>query len=389
VRHLHFDIVSGIAGDMTLAALLHLGAPLDPIREAIDAMELGRIDLTASHVKPQGISAMTFSVDDDDQVRHRSWKDVKDLLAKPKLSARVYQRAFDIFSRLAAAEAKIHGVDLEQVHFHEVGAIDSIVDIVGSAIAVQHFEPEIITSSTPLLGRGVIQCQHGVIPVPAPATLELLTGIPTRGLDIEAELTTPTGAAILASVVDEYTSWPEMRVEKIGYGAGSRQIEGRPNILRVIVGESKASGVEDEMLVEANIDDMNPQHFDFLMNRLLEAGAHDVWLQPIVMKKSRPAITLSVLCNSDKLDLLERIIFTESTTIGLRRSPVARRKLSRRLETIETKYGSIQMKLSGDEGEIWTVSPEYRDCVERARQHKVPIKEVCQAAIDAWHKQSS
>ncbi len=347
-------------------------------------MGLAGVTLASEKVSVSGIGALRFVVGPDaGDEPHRSWADIQRLLEQAELSVGARRRAQDIFRRLAQAEATVHGVDPAQVHFHEVGAVDSIADIVGAALALDYFQADHISCAPILVGRGVVKCQHGFLPVPAPATAELLKALPSRGLDIEAELTTPTGAAIMAAQVDQCTPWPEMELEAIGYGAGTKSLPGRPNVLRVLLGQ-QTSVPGDEMVVEANIDDMSPEIYDHLLSRLFAQGAHDAWLTPIIMKKSRPAVTLTVLCHEAKLETLERIIFEETTTIGLRRHPVTRRKLPRKHETVSTAYGQVRIKIAGEGGEPWTVSPEHDDCRRCAEQKKVPLKEVYHAAMAAW-----
>ncbi len=390
MRLLHFDIISGISGDMTLAALSHLGAPIEPLRQALDAMGFSRVKVSTRPTRQSGIGALRFEVQAEmEEPRHRSLADVLALIDRASLSAGAHGRAEAIFRRLAEAEGRVHGIEPDRVSFHEVGAIDSIADVVGFALAVEHLHPGRITSSPTVLGSGTTECRHGPIPVPAPATVELLKGVPVRGLPIQAELTTPTGAAILATQVDRFGDWPAMRPEAIGYGAGSREIPDRPNLLRAVLGVSdEADEIEsgDELLVEANIDDMSPEHYEHLMDRLFEAGAHDVWLQPVQMKKSRPAVVVSLLCSRSRLEQLEHILFVESSTIGLRRQTVCRRKLARRDETVQTPWGPVRVKIAGEGGEIYTVSPEYEDCRALARKAGVPLHEVYTAARTAWNE---
>ncbi len=386
MKILHFDIISGISGDMTLGALCHLGVSLDPLKEVLADMGLVDVNLTASHVKTNGIGAMRFEVHgyDKRQSSHRSWMSIQQMLKQARLSKGALRRSMEIFGRLAESEAKVHQTDSEKVVFHEVGAIDSIVDIVGCAIALEQLDLDMITSSTPLVGHGVTYSQHGPIPVPSPATLELFKGVRIRGCDVEQEMTTPTGAAILVSQVDRFTTWPHMSISAIGYGAGSREMRDRPNFLRIVLGQVIEDGSGSEILLEANIDDMNPEHYDHLMELLLQNGAHDVWLQPIIMKKSRPAITLAVLCNEKDCLKLEGMVFRQSTTIGIRKSSVLRRKLDRRHEVVHTSYGSVRLKLSGEGDEIWTVSPEYEDCRKLAEKADVPLKNIYTAAISQF-----
>lgn len=388
MRVLHFDIISGISGDMTMGALCHLGMSLDPLRAALKNMGIVDVEVTSSPVESNGIGVMRFEVvcSEKGHASHRSWNEIRTMLQKAKLPQAVYKRSEDIFEHLAQAEAKVHQTDKERVVFHEVGSIDSIIDIVGCAYMLENLELDLITSSPPLLGHGIVESQHGPIPVPAPATLELLRGIAVRGCDVEQEMTTPTGAAILASQVDRFTNWPDMSVSGIGYGVGTRVIENRPNLLRVVIGEIVGQDLGDEMLIEANIDDMNPEYYEYLMDLLMQNGAHDVWLQPVIMKKSRPATTLAVLCDERELVKIENLIFRESTTIGIRRQAVSRRKLCRDQKLVETQFGTVRMKISGEGKVIWTVAPEYEDCRKLAQKAQVPLKSVFQAAISAWEK---
>lgn len=389
MRHLHLDMVSGIAGDMALAALAHLGAPLDPLRTAMDAMGLGAAGLSLAEIEVHGIRALRFRVDADEPGHHhRSWRDIRALLQRAGLSPGATARAERMFEALAAAEARVHGGTPEEVQFHEVGGVDSIADMVGCALALEHLAPQVITASPPVLGRGVARSRHGAIPVPAPATLEILRGIPARGLDVQAELTTPTGAAILATQVDRFCCWPALSIERIGYGAGTRDLGERPNLLRVVLGEGQEQDRGEEMLVEANIDDMNPEHFEHLLDALFAAGAHDAWLQPVIMKKSRPAVTVGLLCDQKDVERLEGVLLRESTTIGVRRQAVTRRKLARRVETVTTRWGPVRMKLSGEGDQVHTAAPEHDDCRARAREHDVPLKQVYQEAVAAWHRKA-
>jgi uncharacterized protein (TIGR00299 family) protein len=372
---------------MTVAALLHVNpdqATVQHLQNVMQSMGLGEVSIETTTTQSHGITALRFIVTSTSPTHpHRPWRDIRKLLEKADLSAEARKRSIDIFLSLAKAEAEIHSTTPEEVIFHEVGAVDSIADVVGCSLAIEALNPDTITSSPPVLGRGVTRSHHGTIPVPAPATLELLKGIPTRGLEVEAELTTPTGAAILAAQVGSFTSWPDLKIQGIGYGAGSRTIEDRPNLLRVVFGEAQEHR-RDEILVAANIDDMNPEFFEYLMDLLLGAGAHDVWMQPVIMKKSRPAVTLSMLCDEDSLEKLEGILLRESTTIGVRRIPVSRRKLARRRELVTTPFGEVRLKVSGEGDQVWTVSPEYDDCRSLAAKCKVPVKEVYQAALAAW-----
>jgi len=385
VKVLHLDMIGGIAGDMTVAALTHLGAPLGPLREALSAMGLGGLGVEVIPVAPSGISALRFQVNgaSNEGHPHRALPDVLALISRAGLPASASERAERIFGHLAEAEGAVHGIEPERVTFHEVGALDSIADIVGVVLALEHLAPDRITASIPLVGSGTIPSRHGPLPVPAPATLALLRGLPVTGLAIDAELTTPTGAAILASVAQAFGPWPAMRPEAIGYGAGTRELPSRPNLLRAVLGEAEGQAAA-EWLIEANIDDMSPEHYTHLVERLLEAGAHDAWLTPVQMKKGRPAIVIGILCDEDHRDPVERTLFTESTTIGLRRQRVERRKLARRSDSVQTPWGPVRIKVASEGDQIYTASPEYEDCRALARSSGVPLAEVYEVARAAW-----
>jgi len=384
---LHLDLVSGIAGDMTLAALLDLGAELAPLQGALERMGLEGVEVELATETVSGIRCRRLLVHErrPRHHQHRRWADIRNLLGRAGLPARARETAERVFARLAEAEARVHGSGVEEVTFHEVGAVDSIADIVGCALALEQLGAELVTASPPPLGSGVVDSQHGPLPVPAPATLELLRGLPVRHLEVDAELTTPTGAALVAELA-RVGSWPEMTVERIGYGAGSRRLPGRPNLLRAVLGRAREEDGGEEILLEANIDDMNPEFHPYLLELLLAAGAHDVWLQPITMKKARPAVTLSVLCARGRLAELSGIIFRESTTIGLRYQRVERLKLERRREQVQTPWGAVTVKLAGEGGRIYTAAPEYEDCRRLARQHGVPLRRVYEAARQAWKR---
>ncbi len=380
MRTLHLDMISGIAGDMMLGALVQLGFPLERLRQALDAMGLGGIGVRVEPAAPSGVSALRFSVDaPGEETAERSWADIRRLLSSAGLPPGARERAEAMFARLAEAEARVHGTTPERIHFHEVGAADSIADIVGCALALDALGPEIISASTPVVGRGTVQSRHGVLPLPAPATLELLRGVRFRQLEVEGELTTPTGAAILATQVQRFTDKPELRVQKIGYGAGTRTFPDRPNLLRLLWG-ADGGAAEEELLLEANIDDMNPQAFEHLMDKLFEGGALEVWLQPVIMKKSRPGVVLSLLCPAARAAALEALIFTESTTIGLRRRAVERTRLARRQFVVRTPFGEVRIKAAEHLGRTVRLTPEYEDCRRLATEKGVALLEVIEAA---------
>jgi uncharacterized protein (TIGR00299 family) protein len=290
----------------------------------------------------------------------------------------VKKTSLAIFQRLAEAEAKVHGQRVEEVHFHEVGAVDSIVDIVGTAIGIDYFQPIKILSSELPMGRGFVQCQHGRLPLPAPATLEVLKGYPLKNVEVEGELVTPTGAAIVATLSSDVTSFPAMTVEKIGYGMGKMDFPDRPNLLRLVLGETTEAYLTDRVtILEANIDDMNPEFYDYLMERLFDRGALDVSLTPLLMKKNRPGTLLRVIAQEHDAEALSDIILRESSTLGVRSYAAARKKLPREIKEVETKYGRVRVKVSGD----LRFQPEYEDCKRIALEKGVPIQEVYQEAM--------
>jgi hypothetical protein len=396
MRVLHLDMPSGIAGDMTLAALTQLGAPLEPLEEALGAMGLVGVEVRALPVEVSGIAALGLEVreggGDPDQADHghhhphRRYAEIRALLARAGLPAGARGRAEDMFARLAEAEGRVHGVPADEVAFHEVGAVDSIADLVGVALALEHLAPGRLSASPPVVGHGVIHSQHGPLPSPAPATLELLKGLPVRGLDVEAELTTPTGAAILRSQVQTFSAFPSLVPEAVGHGAGTRSLPGRPNLLRAILGEAPAQA-EEEWLLETNLDDMPPSLLEHLMERLYAEGALEVWLAPIIMKRSRPAVVLSLLGPTGRLEALEGVLLRESTSLGLRRRPVERRKLARLERRVQTPWGMVRVKLAMEAGRALHATPELADCRALAESAGVPLLSVDQAARAAWREE--
>jgi uncharacterized protein (TIGR00299 family) protein len=335
----------GIAGDMHLAALIDLGVPLDYVETELARLGLGSaFSLQLSNAQKMGISGINIRVTAKDQHDHRHHSTIQRMIRDAGFSPSIERRALDIFQLIANAEGKIHGIAPDDVHFHEVGAIDSIVDIVAAAICIDYLQPQVILCNPVEMGSGFVDCAHGRFPVPAPATQELLVSAPCTYGGVKGECTTPTGAAILAASVDEYVPRSAFKPSKIGYGIGVKDFE-IPNVLRVALGDYHA---EDELSqhvkLEANIDDMSPEAFEPLMNALFDAGAADVYLTPIVMKKSRSAQCLCVLCESDKAEALSDLILNQSTTIGLRQLPFSKRVLPRHMRSIETQFGAVRVK---------------------------------------------
>lgn len=386
MRILYFDCFAGASGDMLFGALLDAGAPLDKIRAELAKLPLRRYELRTERVMKRGLSALSLTVDVEEKSQpHRHFQDIENMLLQSGLQERVREMSVRIFRRLAVAEGKIHNKPPAHVHFHEVGAVDSIVDIVGTAAAIHFLGAEKIKASALHTGGGFVRCAHGELPVPAPATLELVKGFPVYSRGIEAELLTPTGAAILTTLA-EFGPLPAMTVENTGYGAGKKDLE-IANVLRVIVGSTQgapAASGETVIVLEANIDDMNPEFYSYVMEKLFAAGALDVSLQPSHMKKNRPGVHLTVLVAPPKETGVLDVMFRETTTLGIRRTTAEKLMLPRRHVTVATEFGPARIKLGGTETETLNAAPEYEDCLALAREHNVPIKTVYAAALKAW-----
>jgi len=378
-----FDCFSGISGNMALGALLDCGIAPDTLRGELTKLNLGGYRLEIRETNKAGLRGMSVEVRTDEKQPPRHLKDIEAILQAGALAARVRERSLRTFRVLAEAESKVHGEPVEKIHFHEVGAVDAIVDIVGTAICLELLGVEKVYASPLHIGAGSVQTAHGLLPVPAPATAELLRGVPVYGRDVEAELVTPTGAALLAGMAADFGGAPPMRIERVGYGAGTRDLPWA-NLLRVTVGSAEDGPAGERVLVvEANIDDMNPQWYEHVLERLFEAGALDVYLTPIQMKRSRPAVTLAMMVDESKLDTALGVLFSETTTIGVRMHPVERRKLEREERTVETAYGPVTVKIARWEKQVMNAAPEYRDCLRLAEEKGVPLKEVWQAAMAA------
>ncbi len=379
MRILYFDCFSGISGDMTLAALLDLGLPEDTLRKELAKLGLENYSLEIHQGSRSGIAALGLEVRvGPREEHHRHLSDIRRMIETSPLEQGVKDVSLAIFQRLAKAEAKVHRREIEEVHFHEVGAVDSIVDIVGTAIGINYFKPELIYSSELPLGGGFVQSQHGRLPLPAPATLEILKGYPVKNVDVEGELVTPTGAAIVVSLSSKMISFPSMTVQGIGYGMGRKEFPDRPNLLRLALGEAAGDYLADRVAVlESNIDDMNPEFYDYLMERLFQGGALDVSLSPVMMKKNRPGTLLRVLAEEKDADKLSELILHESTTLGVRNYLVGRKKLPREVREVETRFGKVRVKVSGD----FRFQPEYDDCRRIAMEKGVPIQEVYAEAM--------
>jgi pyridinium-3,5-bisthiocarboxylic acid mononucleotide nickel chelatase len=403
-KTLYFDCFSGASGDMILGALLDLGLPIDDLRAALGSLSAELAEVTATRVLRSGISAMKFHAHSDHHEHspqhhhhahdhshhhhahdHHSLKEINALIARSALSPAAKDRAVHLFERLAEAEAAIHEIPVERIHLHEVGAIDSIVDIVGAVHGLEQLRAERIVSSPLNVGGGTVNCAHGVFPVPAPATARLLSGVPVYSGDVQMELVTPTGALIVTGYAESFGPMPPMTIAAIGYGAGDRDPERHPNVMRMIVGEN-ASAAHSHRVVEivCEIDDMNPQLFGPLMDRLHQAGALDVFYAAVQMKKNRPGTLVTVLARPEDRGKLSAILFSETTTIGVRYQEMMRECLERELVTVETPVGPVRFKVARRAGRVVNASPEFEDCAKIASEKQLPVKDVQAIVLKAW-----
>lgn len=374
----YLDTIAGISGDMTLGAFISAGLPLDVLQNEIQKLNLKGVEIQASHVVRNGITAVHVDVVvSEHQHHHRSLSHINSLIDKSTLCERVKKDAKKIFLELAKAEARVHNTTIEKIHFHEVGALDSIVDIVGAAICFEKFGIEQIYSSPIKLGSGgFVNSAHGQLPVPTPATVEILKDYPTVLTNIQHELTTPTGAAIIKAMSSGVLSTEQIKIDSVGYGAGTREIESVPNLLRVFVGELLPKYEQDELvMIETNIDDMNPEIYPYVLERLFSIGVHDAYLVPIIMKKGRPGTLLSVLTSRAKIDETTKILFAETTTLGVRIVPTERRKLFREQKEVKTSLGVVRVKSVLKEGKEVLI-PEFEECKRIATNRSMPLRDV-------------
>ena len=389
-RILYLDCFSGASGDMLIGALLDAGLPFDTLRTALGSLALDdECTVSTQRVNRSGIAATKFTVTETgeagDTHRHRHLTGITKLVERSALSDLAKQRANRLFRRLAETEATIHQMPVEKVHLHEVGALDSIVDIVGGVFAFEWFGAARIVASPLNVGSGTVTCEHGTLPVPAPATAALVSGVPVYAAGPPGELLTPTGALLVTEFAGEYGVLPPMQIEKIGYGAGTRDPAGHPNVLRVLVGEeSHDGGWERVAVVECEIDDMNPQIFGVLMERLYAAGAVEVFYTAVQMKKNRPGTHVTVLVPPGGREGVSATLFRESTTIGLRHSEVTRETLRRELVPVSTRFGEVRCKVARRGAAVVNVAPEFDDCVRLAKHHDVSVKEVHAGAVKAY-----
>jgi uncharacterized protein (TIGR00299 family) protein len=381
----YLDCASGISGDMTLGALVDAGVDLAALNAGIQTLGLPNVKLVAMPVKKKGFRATQITVEHEPEHKHRHLHHITAMIDGSSLSSSQKELAHRIFRRLAEAEAKVHNSTIEKVHFHEVGAVDSIADIVGAAIGWDLLGAERIVCSPVPTGSGFVEITHGRCAIPAPATAELLKGIPLAESRVLCELTTPTGAAILATLVHAFGPLPAMTIERIGCGAGQKDLEEQANLLRLLVGETSEKPTDEQLwVVETNLDDVSGELVGHTIVRLWEAGALDVYTTAIQMKKNRPGITLSVLCQPVQIDAVEAILFRETTTLGVRRHAVQRRKLRREKHQVETPWGPVEGVLAHLDANSARFSPEFESCRRIAQQHGVPLKSVYDAAQTAY-----
>ena len=451
MRIAYLECFSGISGDMFLGALVDAGVPSETLEKTVTALNVGA-RLEIARVMRSGISATKVNVwvdgekdlpreeyrEQQEQHPHsherpehehehhgheyslrgqneqaepalrlskgvsaphehshshdhrRGLTEIREIISAASISEGAKETAITIFEALGGAEAKIHNISLERVHFHEVGAVDAMVDIVCAAVGVEALAVDEIICSPLNVGGGTVKCAHGTFPIPAPATVELLADAPVYSTGIQAELVTPTGAAIVKTLVSRFAAFPEMRIEKSGYGAGSRDFPGHPNVVRLTTGEAISNTLdattasETIAVLEANLDDLNPQVFGYVMDRLLEEGALDAFGMPVQMKKNRPGMLLTVLCRPGDASKLTQLIFTETTTLGVRRREEMRQTLARRWEDVGTRWGEVRIKIASMNGTVTNFAPEYEDCRLIAAQHHVPLKQVMGEAVEAY-----
>ncbi|MEP6946571.1 MAG: nickel pincer cofactor biosynthesis protein LarC [Acidobacteriota bacterium] len=386
MRTLYFDCFAGASGNMILGALIAAGVEPERLEAELRKLDIADFELVISRVDRSGISSVHVDVRVPHEHVHRHLSDIEAIIDRSVISESVRRRAKAIFKRLASAEAKIHGIDVNKVHFHEVGAMDAIVDVVGACIGFEMLGIERFACSRIHVGSGFAQMAHGKFPVPPPAVAELLSGIPIYSTEIEGELITPTGAAIIATLCDSYGAIPEMQLEHAAYGAGTREYSGFPNVLRLMIGTTATSEPTTEsdeklILIETNIDDLSPQILGFVMERAFELGARDCWFTPIQMKKNRPATMVSILCKAADQEGLSHLMYTETTTIGLRKTKVDRECLGRRIVSVSTRFGPIDVKVAVLGDTEVNAMPEYDQVKKAAVQHGVPYRVVRDAVL--------
>ncbi len=384
---MYFDAFSGVAGDMTIAALLDLGVPLLVVERALSALPIEGFHLHRGHAHKNAIVATSFEVHLEAEQPLRHYREIDEMLKASLLPSQVKDLARRIFRTLAESEAMVHQMPVADVHFHEVGAVDAIVDIVGSAAALVYLGAKVVCSPLPM-GHGFINAAHGVLPNPPPAVVHCLKGIPTYAVDVPFELVTPTGAAIVATVAESFERWPAMSPDRVGYGGGQRDLADRPNVLRLVMGKPTVVEAQPNdsthVLLEATVDDMTGELAAHAITSVLERGAVDAWATPVVMKKGRPGLVITALVEAAKEREVTETLLRETTSIGVRRLAASRVERPRRTVTVTTLYGDIRVKVSEGPYGPAQIKPEYEDCASRAREHDVPLREVVRAALAAF-----
>jgi uncharacterized protein (TIGR00299 family) protein len=387
MRTLYFDCFAGASGDMILGAMVAAGVDPNFLRQQLSLLRVSGFSIDFETVNRSGLSATYARVETAPEHKHRHLADIRQIIEQSGLSESVKQRSIRIFTRLAEAEARVHNEPVEHVHFHEVGALDAILDVVGAAICFDFLKIDRFVCSPLHVGSGMVQMAHGRFPIPPPAVAELLKGVPFYSGDLKGELLTPTGAAIITTVCNEYGPIPQMTTESTGYGAGTREYPDFPNVLRVFIGETE-SNLSDERLwmIETNLDDASPQIMGHVMERVLDSGALDCFFTPVQMKKNRPGVLLSVLCGPGQKEAVMKLLFMETTTLGVRSYQVERRALERTVVRVETQYGPIDVKVAHLDGRVVNEMPEFEQCREAAVKTDVPLKVVEDAARLAYDR---
>lgn len=385
MRLLYFDCFSGVSGNMILGAMISAGLDVELLKTELKKLNLPDLDLSIERVNRSGISSVHVSVMAPDQKKHRHLPEINKIIGESRLDLSVKQRAMAIFRRLAEAEAAVHGVPVEKIHFHEVGALDAIADIVGAAVALEIIRPDKVVSSPINVGSGTVKIDHGHFPVPPPAVAELVRGVPIYSDGPVAELATPTGAAIITTVANSYGVLPKITPKQIGYGAGTRDFKGFPNVLRVLIGDADSTELEERVehlvLMETNIDDLSPQSLGLIMERALSAGALDCWFTPAQMKKNRPAIMVSILARPEDEQRMRELLYRETTTIGIRRSLIERHSLGRSVTEVQTEYGPVRVKKAILNGETVNVHPEFEDVKKASESTGADFASIAEAAV--------
>ena len=379
MKIISYDCFSGISGDMNLGAMIDLGVDKTYLINELNKLNLKGWELVVQQDQRHGITGTKVTVKQTrHEHAHRHLSDIEKIINDSSLDNNTKELSIKIFMKIAVAEASVHGISIDHVHFHEVGAVDSIIDVVGAAICFNALKVDGVHVSTIELGSGFVKCDHGVLPVPAPATAEIIKGLPVKKGGVDFEATTPTGAAILATLGTDFSSDLPFKIEKTAYGVGQKENNDVPNLLRVFLGETVANAESghNALHLECNIDDMNPEFFEFISERLFKAGVSDVYLSNIIMKKGRPGIVLNVICETESADSVKSIIFTESTSLGIRSFPFRKDTLVRKLETIQSIYGEIAVKRSYYKEKEVSCKPEYDDCKRIATEKGIPLKEV-------------